>query len=159
MPLLTGGGALISFDDSQWPLLTVTFSGTNSTQAIDAYLSRMSAYLGRGEKYLCILDTRALTAAPTMEQRQRQVDWLQRNEGALRQYSLGSAFVITSPFVRLALNIMYQLKPLPNPHTIVGDIQGARAWAAGRFRAAGLVPPSALLEPQGLPRTGTQGRR
>lgn len=146
---------MISFDDSQWPLLTVTFSGTSSSQVFDAYLSRMSAYLNRGEKYLALLDTRAETAAPTMEQRQRQVQWIQRHEAALRQYSLGTAFVITSPFIRLALNIMHQLKPLPCPHTIVGDLQSARDWAAGRFRAAGVVHPSPGVSLRGAATTGS----
>lgn len=149
---------MISFDDSLWPLLTVTFSGTSSAPVFDAYLSRMSAYLNRGEKYLAILDSRGQSTPPSMAQRQRQVEWLQRNEVALRQCSLGTAFVITSPFVRLALNIMCQLEPLPCAHTIVGDLPGAREWAAGRFRAAGLVLPSLLADPRGHARTGTLGR-
>ncbi|MFL5357495.1 hypothetical protein [Archangium sp.] len=148
---------MITFDDSQWPLLRVTFSGTSSSQVFAAYLSRMSAYLNRGEKYLAILDTRAETTAPTMEQRQLQVEWIQRHEVALRQRSLGTAFIITSPFIRLALNIIYQLKPLPCPHTIVSDLQAARDWAAGRFRAAGLVLPTPRVEAQRLGRTGAQG--
>lgn len=149
---------MISFDDSQWPLLTVTFSGTSSPQVFDAYLARMTAYLERGEKCLAILDSRAQRTAPTMEQRQLQVQWIQRNEEALRQCSLGTAFVITSPFIRLALNIMYQLKPLPCPHTLVGDLQAARDWAAGRFRAAGLAFPSPQVETQRLGGMGARGR-
>jgi len=149
---------VITLDDSQWPLLLVTFSGTSSAQDFDVYLSQLSAALGRGEKYLCILDS-SQSAAPTLEQRQRLVQWVQRNESALRQRSIGSAYVITSPFVRLAMNIMYQLKPPPMPHVIVADIKVARAWAAGRFRAAGLPVPSAMLEAQGSASTGGRGRR
>jgi hypothetical protein len=137
---------LITFDDSMWPLLTVTFSGVSSAQDFDAYLSGMTAYLGRGEKYLCILDSSRSSVAPTLEQRQRQVDWVQRNESLLRQRSIGTAFVITSPFIRLALNIMYQLKPLPTPYTVAGDLKVARVWAAERFRAAGLPLPSARAQ-------------
>jgi hypothetical protein len=150
---------LISFDDSQWPLLTVSFTGTMSAQEFDAYLSSMTASLNRGEKYVSILDTRGLSTAPTLEQRQRLVGWVRRNESALRQRVLGSAYVITSPFVRLAMNIMCQLKPLPCPHTIVGDIKVARAWSAERFRAAGLPPPFSLLESRGLASTGSWGGR
>jgi hypothetical protein len=139
-------------------LLTVTFSGKSSLQVFDSYLSRMTAYLNRGEKYLAILDAKGQSTAPTMKQRQRQVEWIQHHEVALRQRSLGTAFIITSPFIRLALNIMYQLKPLPSPHTIVGDLQVARDWAAGRFRGAGLVFPSPQGEAQGLGGTGAQGR-
>jgi hypothetical protein len=141
---------LITFDDSLWPLVTVTFTGTMSAQEFDTYMSRMSACLGRGEKYLYLLDTRGLSTAPNLEQRQRLVAWVRENESALRQRVLGSAFVITSPFIRLAMNIMCQLKPMPHPSTIVGDIEVARAWTAERFRMAGLVSPSALLDPREL---------
>jgi hypothetical protein len=150
---------VITFDDSQWPLLAVTFTGTISAQEFDTYMSKMAASLSRGEKYLFLLDTRGLSTSPAMEQRQRLVDWVKQNEPLLRQRILGSAFVITSPFIRLALNIMCQLKPLPCPHTIAGDMKVARAWSAERFRAAGLKPPSALLETHGLASTGSWGRR
>ncbi|WP_375766799.1 hypothetical protein NR798_34650 [Archangium gephyra] len=150
---------MITFDDSQWPLLSVTFTGTLSAQEFDDYLSKMTASLSRGEKYLSLLDTRGLSSAPGMEQRQLLVAWVRRNEPALRQLLLGSAFVITSPFIRLAMNIMCQLKPMPSPYTIVGDLKVARAWTAERFRAGGLVPPASLLEPQGAASTGTWGRR
>jgi len=133
---------LISFDDSSWPLLTVSFTGKNSLQDIEAYLARSAEYLQRGDKHVVILDARDLTTAPTLEQRQRQVAWIQANLAALRQRSLGNAFVITSPFIRLAMNIMYQLQPLPTPYTIVGDIKVARSWAVGRLQAAGLPPPT-----------------
>ena len=136
---------MITFDDSLWPLLTVTLTGTNSAQDFDTFQSKMTAYLNRGEKYLCIIDTSDLLSAPSMERRQRHVDWIRRNELALRQRMLGCAFVITSPFVRLALNIVFQLKPLPCLYTNVGDVKVARAWAVERFRAAGLPIPSPLI--------------
>jgi hypothetical protein len=150
---------LITLDDSQWPLLRVTFSGTLSAPEFDSYMSKMAAYLGRGEKYLILLDTRGLSVAPTLEQRQRLVNWVRQSEPAMRQRLLGCAFVITSPFIRLAMNIMCQLKPLPCPYTIVGDLKVASAWSAERFRATGFMPPASLLEPQELASTGSWGRR
>ena len=141
---------MITFDDSRWPLLTVGFTGTNSAQDFDAYLSKLTGYMNRGDKYLCILDTRSLTTPPTLEQRQRQVEWIRQNAATLRQRSLGTAFVITSPFIRLAMNIMYQLQPLPNPYTIVGDIKVAHTWALERFRAAGITLPAPRPSGQGL---------
>jgi hypothetical protein len=148
---------MITFDESLWPLLTVTFSGKDLSQDFDGYLSKLTAYLGRGEKYLAIFDTQELSTAPSMAQRQRQVEWIQRNESALRLWSLGNAFVITSPFIRLGINIMYQLQPFPCPHTIVGNLKAARAWAAERFRAAGLLLPSLPLNPREFARTSTLG--
>jgi hypothetical protein len=136
---------MITFDDSLWPLLTVTFTGVNSMQEFEAYLAKLSTYAQRGEKYIALFDSSAATTAPSMEQRQRQVEWIQQHEAHLRNCSLGSAFVIKSPFIRLALNIIYQIRPPPSPYLVVGDISTARGWAADRFREAGMTLPSVLI--------------
>ncbi|ATB27507.1 hypothetical protein [Melittangium boletus] len=143
---------MITFDDASWPLLTVSFTGKNSSQDFDAYLTRLSEYLQRGDKHAVIIDTQGLSAGPTLEQRQRQVGWVQANLSALRLRSLGTAFVINSPFIRLALNIVYQIQPLPTPYTIVGDLKMARHWALERFQAAGLTLPV-----MASPRRGSAG--
>lgn len=145
-PLLErkGAGPLITFDDSVWPLLNVTFTGANSNEEFEAYLATLTKYRKRKERYLTIFDSR-VAAAPTLHQRQRQVEWLKTHEAETRQLSLGSAFVITSPLIRLAMNIIYQLKPPPNPYHVVGDIEVARAWAADRFQQAGMSAPSLLI--------------
>jgi hypothetical protein len=139
-----GAGPLITFDDSMWPLLNVTFTGASSNEEFEAYLATLTKYRKRKERYLTIFDSR-VAAAPSLHQRQRQVEWLKSHESETRQLSLGSAFVITSPLIRLAMNIIYQLRPPPNPYHVVGDIEVARAWAADRFHQAGLSAPAMLI--------------
>jgi hypothetical protein len=140
---------MISFDDSLWPLLTVSFVGSNSLQDLDAYLATLEGYLHRGERYAVIFDTLRLTTAPSLELRQRQIDWNRKNTPLLRQRSLGTAFVITSPFIRLGLSIMYQVSPPPTPYTVVGELEAARRWVSTCFRSAGLPPPGLGAGKQG----------
>jgi hypothetical protein len=136
---------LITFDDSLWPLLNVKFTGANSNEEFEGYLSKMSEFLARQQHLITIFDSSEATASPSMEQRQRQVEWLTQNEEQLRQWSLGSAFVIKSPVIRLAMNVIYTLKQPPSPYTVTGDVQAARIWAADRFRDAGMNLASVLV--------------
>ena len=134
---------MITVDDSLWPLVKVDFVGSNTLQDLESYLTSMDRCVQRGDRYLAIFDTLRLTTAPSMELRKRQIEWLTKNDALLRQRCLGNAFVITSPFIRLALSIMYQLQPPPMPYTVVGDLKTAQDWVSRRLQAAGLSLPLA----------------
>ena len=96
----------------------------------------MSDYLARQEKYLCVLDGTYMKTSP-MNHRQMQVEWLQSNDTQLRKWLVGTAFVITSPLVRLAMNVISTLNKPPCPATNVATREQALAWAADRFRDEG----------------------
>lgn len=127
---------LVSFDDSLWPLMVVKFDGETSDAEFDVYLKRMSEYLNRQEKYVCLYDTTAMKSSP-MNHRQMQVEWLQRNDAPLRKWMLGTGFVITSPLMRLAMNVISTLNRPPCPSTNVATMDQALSWAADRFRDEG----------------------
>jgi hypothetical protein len=136
---------VITFDDSLWPLLHVKFVGATTNAEFDVYLQTLSSYLQRKEKYITLVDASQTTAAPPVEQRQKQVDWLHQNEAVLREYQVGTAYVITSPLIRLAMNVIYLLKPPASPYTVVSDLNDAYGWSADRFRAVGMLLPSVLI--------------
>jgi hypothetical protein len=131
-----------AIDTSRHPIVLVTFSGYISEPEFDRYLASMTAILERSEKTVTILDARGAIRNPA-SQRRKQADWLKRYQEQLRQYSLGTVFVITSPFVRGALTAILWLAPLPNEHVVVGTLAEAEGWAEKQLRAAGLAAPRA----------------
>lgn len=133
-----------TIDTSRHPIVVVTFSGYISEPEFDGYLASMSRIIGRSEKTLTILDARRAIRNPA-SQRKKQADWLKQHQEQLRKYSLGTAFVITSPFVRGALTAILWLQPLPNDHILVGTLAEAEAWAEKQLRAAGLAIPRAAI--------------
>ena len=135
---------MVKFDDSLWPLLTVTFDGGHSDAEFDAYLETLGGYLARGEKYVTLFDAQK-AESPSLQHRKRQADWIRQHEDAIRARQIGAVFVITSPLVRMALNVIYTMRPPPFPYAVVGDLASAREWAAESFRKAGLVLPSVLI--------------
>jgi hypothetical protein len=119
-----------------WPLLLVKFEGETSDVEFEAYLRRMTDYLGRQEKYVCLYDSTKMKSSP-MNHRQMQVEWLQKHDVQLRKWMLGTGFVITSPLLRLAMNVITTLNRPPCPATNVATLDQALAWAADRFRDEG----------------------
>jgi hypothetical protein len=70
--------------------------------------------------------------------RQRMAAFMRENEHHILQWMLGSVFVITSPFVRLALSAVFYIKPMPTPYVVTPSLPVAVDWASRRFADAGL---------------------
>lgn len=128
----------ILVDDSHWPLLVIRHTGGPQRQDVETYLARLDALLHRPERRVVLMDVRQGGLAMP-ELRQRQVQWLADNEPLLRSKMLGTAYVLTSPFIRLALILANHLKPPPGPYLVTPTLQEALLWAAERFEEAGLT--------------------
>jgi hypothetical protein len=151
-----------TIDTARHPIILVTFSGYVSEPEFDAYLASMTKVISRPEKTVTIYDARYAIRNPA-SQRRKQADWLKQHEEQLRQYSLGTAFVITSPFVRGVLTAILWLQPMVSDYVVVGRMDEAEAWAAKKLRAAGLdVPPALARAPitnGAVPSTPAPGSR
>ncbi len=138
---------MIAFDDSLWPLVVVKFVGTSSDQEFDEYLEKLTKYLHRGEKIVVIYESSEMKDSP-IEHRQRQIEWLQTNDALIREWMLGTVFVVSSPVLRLAVNVVQMLSKPPCPHFVASGLQPALVWAADRFRTEGFSLPSLRIRTQ-----------
>jgi hypothetical protein len=135
----------VDFDDeSLWPLLMVRYVGTPTVEQQEEYQSRLSECLHRGEKYVSIIDMRAFTGVPT-EQRQRMAQFLREHEALFRQVALGTCILLNSPMVRLIVNVVFHLKPMPAPYYVAPTMTAALDWVLGRLEAAGLTEEAARI--------------
>jgi hypothetical protein len=124
------------FDDSRWPVLLVKLPGTLSAQGQEACLTTLADYLRReGDKVLLLMDLSRVGMVP-LDQRWRQVEWFEAHEGLLRERLSGTALVLTSPAVRLAISAMLYFKPLPLPLATFNTQASAEAWVAERLQEA-----------------------
>jgi hypothetical protein len=129
--------AIIMFDDSLWPLLTLRVTGAMSDAQFADFLAQSSAYLERGEKYVSILDL-GQVGLPSPAQRQMQVEWIRKHDTHLRERVLGNANIITTAPIRLALSLVFHLKPLPMPYAAVSDMDSALRFVIGKLEEGGL---------------------
>ncbi len=125
-------------DEKLWPLLVLQPRGTPLPWELEGQLEALSARLQRRERFVCVVDARQSEAA-SPEHRHRYAEWLKQHEPLLREYSLGCAFVVTSPAVRLSLHVIFALRPLTVPHTQVPGQEAGLGWAADRLQDAGLT--------------------
>jgi len=124
-------------DASLWPLVLLRLEGTMSDQQLDAFFAHGHATLLRRERYVSIFDLSRLTL-PSPEQRQQQARWMKEHESLLREFLLGTAFVVTSPFVRMTLSLLFHLTPTPAPYVVVPSVDSGIVWAAARLDQYGL---------------------
>jgi hypothetical protein len=130
----------VEIDESRFPLVIVSFRGAVRDEVFRDYLERMTALVTRGEKNVVIMDAREAGRTPPI-QRKMQAEWLDANRRELSRNSLGTAFVITSAFVRGVLTAIFWLTSMPSAHTVVKTYAEAEDWAFARLREAGLEPP------------------
>jgi hypothetical protein len=128
----------VSIDDSLWPLRMVKFVGVATPRQFEQYLEATADGLRRGEPFVSIFDlTHGGVATP--EHRQRQATWLQEYSPLLRELSLGVAFVVTSPLIRLSLSAIFYFQPMPTPYVVTARFSEATLWAISRLQERGLV--------------------
>ncbi len=128
-------------DVSRHPLVVITFVGATSEDDFDRYLEEMQRLvLSRRERNVTIIDgSRSERTTPL--QRRKQADWMRTNDDMLRRYSLGTAFVISSPVVRGVLTAILWVSPMSAPHTVVATYEEAERWANAQLNAVGLAAP------------------
>jgi len=127
---------MIRIDDTEHPIVTVTFDGDTTDEAFGKYLADMtSLVLDRRLQTLTILDARKATAV-SAAQRRAQAVWLRDNARLLARYSLGTVFVIESSIIRGVLTAILWLQPMPGPHIVVPSLALGRVWAKERIAEA-----------------------
>jgi hypothetical protein len=139
--------ALITFDDSLWPLVILRAQGVPTDQQMKEYHARSLGYLERGEKYVTITDLSQLGML-SPSQRRMQAEYLQENAAALHEYLLGSATIIDSTPLRLALYAILPFKRMPMPFVVVADMDSAVRYALRRLEESGLGDEAARIRHQ-----------
>jgi hypothetical protein len=137
----------ISVDSGLWPLLVVKLGHGATRQELEAYLAARAASLQRREPHVCIIDAREVDMAPP-QLRQRYTDWLSEHEASLRQWGLGTAYILHSPAVRMMMSVIRHFGRLTTPFVVTSTMQPAATWAAERLQEAGLAPAATRVRAQ-----------
>ncbi|PTL76000.1 hypothetical protein [Vitiosangium sp. GDMCC 1.1324] len=130
--------ATLTFDDSLWPLIVFRFTGVMTGPQYEQFLTRSSAYLERGEKYVCITDV-SQAGLPPLAQCRRLAEWIRTHDAALHERVLGNAVLVTTAPLRLSMSLVFHLKPPPMPHVAVSNMDSAVDFVTGKLREAGFL--------------------
>jgi hypothetical protein len=132
-PTCNIGGALSKtrLDESRWPLVIFTAVGEQTEDDFEAYLEDCDRVLARRERHSGIFDARrADPIGPKL--RKRQVQWLERNDGLLRAYLVGTGMVMNSAIQRGVFRAILWMRPLPVPYCVETSLEAARRFVCLR---------------------------
>jgi hypothetical protein len=124
----------ITLDRSQFPLVIVRFRGEFAENEFETYLEQLHEVYAQKKRFALILDSIG-GAAPTAKQRKLQADWIRERADLIREYNVGTAFVLDSVLLRGSLTAILWLQPLPCPHLVCAEISEAISWATTRLAA------------------------
>lgn len=134
----------ITFDDTHWPLLLLRFEGTPTPAQLEAYLARRLEYLQRQERHGIVYDTRQARFI-TSEVRQRHAAWSREHQTQRRRFLVGNALIISSPFIRLTMNMVLSLGSSKVPYSVAATVPEGALWVAQRLHDAGETEPAGRL--------------
>ncbi|MCZ4410274.1 STAS/SEC14 domain-containing protein [Cryomorphaceae bacterium 1068] len=128
-------GTYAELDKSRFPLVTITFTGKYPTdEGFDQYLNELEALYDAKKQLAIIFDARS-APLPSLKQQQRQASWLKKNNQLLKDYCLGTSYVITAGTTRVILKVIFSITPQPVPYKVCSNMDDAKEWALTRLSA------------------------
>ena len=136
----TQGAPGIDVDDSSFPMGVVSHHGSPSDEQYQDYLLVLEDMYARREPFALVIDA---TEAERPSARQRKVmdAWRNANDDVIQTYNVGTSFVFSSPWMRMAVTAMRMLTPLPCPCDVFATRDEAKTWASQRLRQSEVPAP------------------
>ena len=114
------------YDDLSWPIVKARWSGTVTDQAVEAALSRVDAYLARGERFGLLIDSRG-GGGFSPEQRNRVLSHMKARAEVTARL-LVQAVVIDNLIQRTLYYALHLFFRSPFPSQVFADTEAAEAW-------------------------------
>jgi hypothetical protein len=122
------------FDDSDWPLLRVTFPGTQTDAELKDYFQLLRGYRNRRVRYAVMLDgNQSLGFSP--QQRKMHADYLKEGLAIPQHAPVAIAFVAGSPLRRGVLTAVFWFVKPSSPYEIFETTGEAERWLKDRLNS------------------------
>lgn len=123
------------FDDSEWPLLTIRFSGSPTDEEYEAYLNKYETYLERPERYGLVVVTEPNTPMTKPRHAKMQATWIRDNYDRLAAKCVGISFVMPGPMMRGVIKAILAMQSMPMEHSVYSKELDSREWVKGKLQA------------------------
>lgn len=119
-------------DQSDFPLVTVTFTGAKATdENFQTYLEELSGIYAKEEPFIMVFDA-TQAVLPNIKYQRRQAQWMSEHHQSIETYCLGTAYVIPHDIIRTVLKAIFALQPQSAPYEVFATLEGGMAWARSR---------------------------
>lgn len=117
---------MIEFDESQFPLVSVTVAGSLTEDEFQSLLDGLDGIRDEAnERYVVLFDFREMRV-PSGRQVRLSADWLRARASEIRKKTIANAFVVASASQRVTLTALFRLQASVLPYAIVESSEEAR---------------------------------
>jgi len=121
-------------EDKDFPVVTIRFTGKPDEDTFEEYLQTLDALYDRGEVFGIVFDAREALNLPH-KLRKRQAEWMDDNAARIKAQLAGTAFVISSAFIRSVIRAIFAIRAMPAPYTVVESIEEAERWVRNKIES------------------------
>jgi hypothetical protein len=116
------------FDRSEYPLITVSFTGEKATDDnFQVYLDESLKNYERGAHIMILFDA-TIASFPAAKYQKMQAQWMKQHNDLISQQCLGIAYTIPNAVIRQALKLIFKLQKQPVPFKIFASNKDAKTW-------------------------------
>lgn len=119
-------------DESNWPIVRVTWKGEVSAEDIDAHFAAMKVLIERGQRFGLVMSIIELDN-PTPALRKRVTEHLANMRGPAKDVIVCNAHVVSSTTMRGILTAIYWVSPPPFLTKVFTDLFQAEEWVRSRL--------------------------
>jgi hypothetical protein len=118
-----------SFDRETLPLITITFTGKPENEDnFSEYLDGLAANYQFKVPIALVFDA-SEAALPKIKYQRLQAQWMNENEGLIKNYCKGIAYVVPSLLLQRVLQFIFSIQNNPVPFKVFRNLKEAQTWA------------------------------
>jgi hypothetical protein len=121
-------------DDSTWPIVAVSWTGTVTDAEVTAFLARLDGWLARGQRFGLLIDTLNLAGTVSARQREQIVQHMKASKERTGRL-LVQAIVHDHPLHRALYQAVSFVFPLPFPSKTFPEPESARLWLKDKLHS------------------------
>jgi hypothetical protein len=120
-------------DSSNLPIIEVVFTGEQANDDnFPFYMQEVKAVYKQQQKVVIIFDA-SNAVMPALKYQKMQGDWLKENEQLMKDYCLGTAYIIPNLIIRNVLKAIFTLQKQPVEYLVCKSIDEANTWISNQL--------------------------
>ena len=117
-----------TIDSSNHPIINVTFTGEQATDDnFPFYMQEVKAVYELQKKVAIVFDA-TNAVFPAMKYQKMQADWLKENEQLMKDFCLGTAYIIPNLIIRNVLKAIFAFQTQPVAYLVCKNRTDAQIW-------------------------------
>lgn len=115
-------------DSSKSPIINVVFTGEQANDDnFPFYMQEVKAVYEQQKNVAIIFDA-SNAVMPALKYQKMQADWLKENEQLMKDYCLGTAYIIPNLIIRNVLKAIFTFQKQPVDYLVCKNIDDANVW-------------------------------